>query len=201
MDELKILIHLGHHVNIVNLLGAVTKNIQKGTKSFYLYVFPFYKKFKLKSHVFATNVWFSCRWRRFWSKPPGSMIQCIKSLQKRVSLKKWIELVLKLHASLIMYQLVTIWKWCPRIRQVWGQGLIYGRIFGACPEWYFALRKDKISCTQLSFRNILIELHSFTFMKGAFLACLYPGLYQRLNRALCRCVRWIAEWDFSYRRI
>ncbi|KAF8785487.1 Vascular endothelial growth factor receptor 1 like protein [Argiope bruennichi] len=28
--ELKILIHLGHHVNIVNLMGAVTKNIEKG---------------------------------------------------------------------------------------------------------------------------------------------------------------------------
>lgn len=30
MDELKILIHLGHHANIVNLMGAVTKSIQKG---------------------------------------------------------------------------------------------------------------------------------------------------------------------------
>ncbi|GFS73627.1 vascular endothelial growth factor receptor 3 [Nephila pilipes] len=28
--ELKILIHLGHHVNIVNLMGAVTKNIPQG---------------------------------------------------------------------------------------------------------------------------------------------------------------------------
>ncbi|GIX95042.1 vascular endothelial growth factor receptor 3 [Caerostris extrusa] len=28
--ELKILIHLGHHVNIVNLMGAVTKNISQG---------------------------------------------------------------------------------------------------------------------------------------------------------------------------
>lgn len=30
MTELKILSHLGHHVNIVNLLGAVTKNLNKG---------------------------------------------------------------------------------------------------------------------------------------------------------------------------
>ncbi|XP_054721294.1 vascular endothelial growth factor receptor 1-like [Uloborus diversus] len=30
MAELKILIHLGHHVNIVNLMGAVTKNFPKG---------------------------------------------------------------------------------------------------------------------------------------------------------------------------
>lgn len=30
LDELKILIHLGHHVNIVNLMGAVTKNIPRG---------------------------------------------------------------------------------------------------------------------------------------------------------------------------
>lgn len=30
MAELKILIHLGRHLNIVNLLGAVTKNIAKG---------------------------------------------------------------------------------------------------------------------------------------------------------------------------
>ena len=30
MAELKILIHLGRHLNIVNLLGAVTKNLPKG---------------------------------------------------------------------------------------------------------------------------------------------------------------------------
>ena len=30
MTELKILIHLGRHLNIVNLLGAVTKNLVKG---------------------------------------------------------------------------------------------------------------------------------------------------------------------------
>lgn len=30
MAELKILIHLGRHLNIVNLLGAVTKNLVKG---------------------------------------------------------------------------------------------------------------------------------------------------------------------------
>lgn len=28
--ELKILIHIGKHLNIVNLLGAVTKNLAKG---------------------------------------------------------------------------------------------------------------------------------------------------------------------------
>ena len=30
ISELKILIHLGQHLNIVNLLGACTKEIQKG---------------------------------------------------------------------------------------------------------------------------------------------------------------------------
>ena len=36
LSELKILIHIGQHLNIVNLLGAVTKNIARGTvKSLY----------------------------------------------------------------------------------------------------------------------------------------------------------------------
>ena len=35
ISELKILIHLGQHLNIVNLLGACTKEIQKGE---YVYV-------------------------------------------------------------------------------------------------------------------------------------------------------------------
>ena len=30
LSELKILIHIGQHLNIVNLLGAVTKNIARG---------------------------------------------------------------------------------------------------------------------------------------------------------------------------
>ena len=29
ISELKIMVHLGHHLNVVNLLGAVTKNIAK----------------------------------------------------------------------------------------------------------------------------------------------------------------------------
>jgi hypothetical protein len=31
LSELKILIHIGQHLNIVNLLGAVTKDIRFGT--------------------------------------------------------------------------------------------------------------------------------------------------------------------------
>ena len=30
MSELKIMIHLGSHLNVVNLLGACTKNVVKG---------------------------------------------------------------------------------------------------------------------------------------------------------------------------
>jgi serine/threonine protein kinase len=33
VSELKILIYLGSHLNVVNLLGACTKNIHKGSKS------------------------------------------------------------------------------------------------------------------------------------------------------------------------
>lgn len=31
MSELKIMVHMGSHLNIVNLLGACTKNVTKGT--------------------------------------------------------------------------------------------------------------------------------------------------------------------------
>ena len=34
LSELKILIHIGQHLNIVNLLGAVTKNIRYGNYTF-----------------------------------------------------------------------------------------------------------------------------------------------------------------------
>lgn len=30
MQELKIMIHLGRHLNVVNVLGAVTQNLHKG---------------------------------------------------------------------------------------------------------------------------------------------------------------------------
>ena len=33
VSELKILIYLGSHLNVVNLLGACTKNIHKGSKT------------------------------------------------------------------------------------------------------------------------------------------------------------------------
>lgn len=35
LSELKILIHVGQHLNIVNLLGAVTKDIRYGTQRFW----------------------------------------------------------------------------------------------------------------------------------------------------------------------
>lgn len=31
MSELKIMIHMGSHLNVVNVLGACTKNVTKGT--------------------------------------------------------------------------------------------------------------------------------------------------------------------------
>ena len=34
MSELKVLIHVGQHVNIVNLLGACTRDIRKGKSRF-----------------------------------------------------------------------------------------------------------------------------------------------------------------------
>lgn len=40
VSELKILIYLGSHLNVVNLLGACTKNITKGTKCYYLFPPP-----------------------------------------------------------------------------------------------------------------------------------------------------------------
>lgn len=40
MSELKILVHLGKHLNVVNLLGAVTKNVSQS---------KFYSKNKKKT--------------------------------------------------------------------------------------------------------------------------------------------------------
>lgn len=43
ISELKILIHIGQHLNIVNLLGACTKDISKGTiggTTVYLHYMP-----------------------------------------------------------------------------------------------------------------------------------------------------------------
>jgi len=37
LSELKILIHVGQHLNILNLLGAVTKNIARGTYSMHIF--------------------------------------------------------------------------------------------------------------------------------------------------------------------
>ena len=37
VSELKILAHLGCHLNVVSLLGAVTKNIAKGLKIYYVF--------------------------------------------------------------------------------------------------------------------------------------------------------------------
>jgi len=39
-SELKIMIHLGPHLNIVNLLGACTKNVIKGVK-YHVYMKPY----------------------------------------------------------------------------------------------------------------------------------------------------------------
>lgn len=38
--ELKIMIHLGHHNNVLNLLGAVTKNIEKRKNHINLLLLP-----------------------------------------------------------------------------------------------------------------------------------------------------------------
>lgn len=38
MSELKIMIHLGSHLNVVNLLGACTKNIGKGKEMFLILI-------------------------------------------------------------------------------------------------------------------------------------------------------------------
>ena len=51
MAELKILIHLGRHLNIVNLLGAVTKNIVKGE----LFVIVEYCEFGNLRHFLMSN--------------------------------------------------------------------------------------------------------------------------------------------------
>ena len=42
ISELKVLIHVGQHLNIVNLLGACTKDIHKGMNSYIIYLNPFY---------------------------------------------------------------------------------------------------------------------------------------------------------------
>jgi len=39
VSELKIMVHLGQHLNVVNLLGAVTKNINKRKLSLYLFLY------------------------------------------------------------------------------------------------------------------------------------------------------------------
>jgi len=38
VSELKIMIHLGSHLNVVNLLGACTKRISKGTANRFLVI-------------------------------------------------------------------------------------------------------------------------------------------------------------------
>lgn len=38
ISELKIMVHLGQHLNVVNLLGAVTKNIAKREISLFSYL-------------------------------------------------------------------------------------------------------------------------------------------------------------------
>lgn len=37
ISELKIMVHLGQHLNVVNLLGAVTKNIVKRNLFYFFY--------------------------------------------------------------------------------------------------------------------------------------------------------------------
>lgn len=39
ISELKIMVHLGQHLNVVNLLGAVTKNITKRKIFLLLFIF------------------------------------------------------------------------------------------------------------------------------------------------------------------
>lgn len=51
MAELKILIHLGRHLNIVNLLGAMTKNLAKGE----LFVIVEYCEFGNLRHFLLSN--------------------------------------------------------------------------------------------------------------------------------------------------
>lgn len=51
--ELKIMIHLGHHDNVVNLLGAVTKNIEKRKNFIYNDFSSFSKHF---SKIFFASI-------------------------------------------------------------------------------------------------------------------------------------------------
>uniref|UniRef100_T1IKX3 receptor protein-tyrosine kinase n=1 Tax=Strigamia maritima TaxID=126957 RepID=T1IKX3_STRMM len=51
MQELKVMIHLGRHLNVVNLLGAVTKNIKNGE----LLVIVEYCRFGNLRHFFLTH--------------------------------------------------------------------------------------------------------------------------------------------------
>lgn len=53
MSELKILIHLGHHLNVINLLGAVTKNIVES--NFLKYSFTIYRNINYSLLIY-TNV-------------------------------------------------------------------------------------------------------------------------------------------------
>lgn len=55
MIELKIMVHLGHNVNVVNLLGAVTKNIGKRK------CLPCLKKWRsiISSIIRQANLWSS----------------------------------------------------------------------------------------------------------------------------------------------
>lgn len=55
MAELKILIHLGRHLNIVNLLGAVTKNIVKGEL---LVIVEYCECGNLRHFLLANREWF-----------------------------------------------------------------------------------------------------------------------------------------------
>lgn len=45
--ELKVLMHIGAHMNVVNLLGAVTRNIVRGTPSATFYYVVFVKHISL----------------------------------------------------------------------------------------------------------------------------------------------------------
>lgn len=44
VTELKIMIHMGKHINVVNLLGAVTKNIDKRKCTIIIFLFKNYSQ-------------------------------------------------------------------------------------------------------------------------------------------------------------
>lgn len=51
-SELKIMIHLGRHLNVVNLLGAYTGNINKSiTIFFFFFNYHFYKYLLINKHI------------------------------------------------------------------------------------------------------------------------------------------------------